>query len=281
MNHVINLLYNAAGEIKTRASSIKAWGPEDYQDSGLSCLTVAPQELGKWNALGLDLEDIMVQDGQVVRKPGAPEMRDDFFGDGSPEIERKPLEGGGREERHFRKPGILQEVIRFGPDGKRDGTQEVYDKEGRLCHRKTCKAGLANGTATCFSYDAEGKAVERRVQRFNAGERNGLHEENHADGTPARRISYKAGIPSGEEHEFYPTGQIKVQRNYDAHGRLDGKEVFLDQFGVKRREQTWLKNQLHGYRLDYDGTGEMVDAHHFARGRARHIGADGWKKGAR
>lgn len=75
---------------------------------------------------------------------------------------------------------------------------------------------------------------------------------NYKNGNPFLTGSVKSGLKVGIWKEYYPTGQIKVNQEFDEYGEMKNYTSFYLDGGLKRRDEV---NQNNSLSTEYDKSG--------------------------
>ncbi len=178
--------------------------------------------------------------------------------------------------------------------GKRNGLFEQFHANGQLQHKATYVNGRPEGTMTWY-FPSGKKEIEGKVVN---GDRDGSWYYYHENGTVQIQVLYAQGVyvkdkkENGVFKEYYDDEQLKSEFNYK-NGKLDGpfteyldngrpvqKEVSVGpdpavakkevervyEGQTKKREGTYVNDQLHGDVKEYDDKGRVVRTVRYVNG---------------
>ena len=219
-----------------------------------------------------------------------------FDGDGrkrSAETWKSGVQDG--EQTTWTADGKVAERVHL-KGGKRHGALEQYYPGGQLQHKSTYVNGEPEGLMTWYyasgKKEIEGKAVN--------GDRDGSWYYFHEDGSVQIQVLYAQGTYVKDRKEngvfktYYDDEQLKSEHTYKGgklngpfaeyldNGRIVEKEVVLGpdaalgrkdvervfEGQTKKREGTYVDDQLHGEVKEYDDKGRVVRTVRYTNGTA-------------
>jgi antitoxin component YwqK of YwqJK toxin-antitoxin module len=177
-------------------------------------------------------------------------------------------------------------------NGKLDGVQKTYYKNGKLFVESTYKNGKADGLKKLYYKD--GQLWETQIYKedvllgSNNQPRNGIYKRFYKNGQLAAEGLYKDGFPQGEFKNYYENGvieafysfvnkdeyslktytkngHIKFQGGY-LNGQYDGKNVFYFDNGNPQTEMTFINGIPSGNTKEYFENGTLKQVYKYLDG---------------
>jgi antitoxin component YwqK of YwqJK toxin-antitoxin module len=178
-------------------------------------------------------------------------------------------------------------------NGKLDGIQKIYYKNGKLSEEMIYKNGKPDGLTKLYFKD--GQLWETKIYRegllldSNNQPMNRIYKRYYKNGQLAAEGLYKDGLPQGEYKNYYENGvieafydyvhpeefslktyakngRIKFQGGY-LNGQYDGKHVLYFDNGKPQFEMTFRKGVPLGDRKDYLENGALKDEYKYLDGK--------------
>jgi len=174
-------------------------------------------------------------------------------------------------------------------EGKRtnfllDSTWNFYDQTGDITQKIDYKLGEKSGYSIKFSYDnplQPGRPTVISKELYVNGKKEGPSYYYYPTGELKTMVYFRDGKKQGLSREFskdstlitvveynsnYVVNRERVNRT-DTEGRKQGTFREYYENGSVKKEAHYLDNQLHGYYREYNGTGELVTALRYDRGK--------------
>lgn len=174
-------------------------------------------------------------------------------------------------------------------EGKRtnyllDSTWNFYNQAGELVQQIDYKLGEKSGYSITYSYDnplKPGRPTVISKELYLNGKKEGNSFYYYPTGELKQMVYYRDGKKHGLAREYsrdstlvtvmdynenYLVNRERINRK-DAQGRKQG--TFRDYYesGRIKREVNYLDDQMHGYYREFDGSGEIVMAIRYERGK--------------
>lgn len=162
---------------------------------------------------------------------------------------------------------LLITAMTCAPEKKelvRDGIVREYHKNGKLLSEINYKNGKIEGLLRSWydngqlhdsAYFEKGKVIGYAVAYYRNGNKNreenwnehevlhGLSQFWYEDGVLGDSGWYYNGSPDREWRRYHKNGQLQHIKNY-AHGKLNGKSIFLKENGDTIKVQTYNKGEI-------------------------------------
>lgn len=158
------------------------------------------------------------------------------------------------------KDGVIKSQIEYKngtrsdtTEGIKDGLEKVYYNTGELAYTVRNIDGKREGSMDW--YDRDGKHLE--IIHFQKGLRHGLNMIFYANGTVRSEVNYINDNKEGLEKQYFSTGKLAsevtfmkgrqegLQKEYNENGTLDNDVMY--KHGYKEGEKRW-----------YDKHGEII-----------------------
>lgn len=174
--------------------------------------------------------------------------------------------------------------LKFEPayrNGKIDGLQKMYYRDGKLAEEITYKNGKIDGLVKIFYSD--GTLWEEQVYKEgllldeNNKPKNGVYKRFYKNGKLAKQVEYNQGLPYGESKSFYENGNIKVLEIFISQDNRIFKTY--NEQGKPIKDGKIVGRFYTGYHWVYNDEVEPEWAYSFEKnvpsGVSKHFGKDG------
>jgi len=144
-------------------------------------------------------------------------------------------------------------------DGKLDGLQKIYHKNGALAQEINYKDGQIDGAMTLYYKD--GSLWEKHIYKDdvlldeNNKPKNGPYQRFYQNGKLANEALYKDGLPQGEVENYYEDGTLKMAQDYTDRDHVSLKT--FNENGKLKFEGVYFKGQYDGKVAVYSDKGQL------------------------
>jgi len=136
--------------------------------------------------------------------------------------------------REFHSTGKLRVALEYRNGKSVDGPVQSFDESGSLNTSYELRGGKMEGEL--LIYYPDGKIASRR--QVSKGKLNGVSIDYFSDGAVRGSMPMVDDLPVGEALEFYPSGSVQTQHQYDSKGRLRNTRRYSAQ-GLLVLERRW------------------------------------------
>jgi antitoxin component YwqK of YwqJK toxin-antitoxin module len=145
-------------------------------------------------------------------------------------------------------------------DGRRNGTERVYDAGGRLRVEIPWTDGVIEGVRRAFAPD--GGPVSETPYTDGVASGKALYYDEQQRVTLS--AEQRGGIRTGEQIEYWPR-RIKRVAPYD-HGKVDGTVLDYWDNGQIKMSRPFRDDRLHGIEKHYDRNGKLTQTRYWSAG---------------
>lgn len=146
-------------------------------------------------------------------------------------------------------------------NGKVDGVQEYFYKNGNPSSRESYAAGTLNGVTTVYYYGGNIKSITN----YKAGKKDGAAKSFFSNGNLYEEYNSLNGELHGISREYYKNGNLKNISNY-VNGKLDGNYKLFDESGKLGSEGKIIKDKPEGEWKLYYPSGKLKEKRSYVAG---------------
>lgn len=168
----------------------------------------------------------------------------------------------------------LKESEKNYRNGELHGTSTFYFANGETSSESNYSSGVMSGVHQRWT--EEGHLLERTVytqarvverMHYDKGEpRDGAVETQYPNGIVSYVGVFKNGLAVGKHYGFYPNGEPKFERNYNAKGIPSGRSVDWNSTGQAHEVSNYVRGALHGERTFFTKEGKLKERFHYNQG---------------
>lgn len=119
--------------------------------------------------------------------------------------------------------------------GKRDGWSKVSNAQGTLIREEHYKNGQLDGLSKTYFDDG----TVKRLGHYSKGERDGLWEIRYSQNGSLYKGRYHQGKRTGEWKSYLSSGELRIKKHYNKHGKLDGDYIYYNKEGQVVRKSVY------------------------------------------
>lgn len=172
-------------------------------------------------------------------------------------------------------------------DGKQDGEDLTYNKQGVVITRANFSNGKLNGEKTSYyaighSYTISGfvNGIEKGNYRkyfasgrlkidanTDEGQFDGSYKSYFENGKPEIICTYAKGKINGPYKSYYDNGQLEFQANY-SNGIINDEAITYHRNGKVKRKASYVNDLIEGDELEYNDEGILIQKVNYKKGKA-------------